>query len=157
MRINKELIANGTGCGIGVVQTVVTKQYLGGVPFFDQFIPYPWNQWGSLGNILIGGILFAISQGTSWVRNFEIKSFLTMYGMTTLVGGLMNGIFPATQSVGGPVQYGTNGFYTSEYYPNFKGHFYRRPASRAKGFASDVTINPMAARPTKVPYNKILF
>jgi hypothetical protein len=39
-------------------------------------------------------------------------------------------------------------YWTSTYYPNFQGNFLNRPQSRARGWASDVTRNPMAALPS---------
>lgn len=178
MRMDKDVIVNGAGCGVGVVQTILTQQYLGGIPGIESVIPYPWNQWGTLGNIIIGGFAFGFSQFTNIIKNYKIKNFLTYYGLVTLIGGLMNGIF-ITRTEAGAAYMGTprgispqtgrvtsvplnegiqagNGFYTQKYYPGYTGKFYRRPETRAKGFGSDVTVNPKAAIPTTVPYDKIL-
>lgn len=153
MRIDKTLMVNGAGATVGLVQTVFTKEYLTGIPYIDTIIPYPWNQWNSLGNILIGGTAFILSQFTNLIRNNNLNAFLSMYGITALIGGIMNGLFPIAPAASA----GGNGYYTSTYYPYFRGSFYNRPASRAQGFASDVTRNPMAAIPTTIPYNKVLF
>jgi len=100
--IDKETMAMGAGCGIGVIQVVVFKEYAdlnwGLFPVIGQYIPAPWNRWSTFGNILIGGIAFGISTFTNLIsgRSEEINKFLQAYGITTLIGGIMNGIFPRT-------------------------------------------------------------
>jgi len=158
--IAKPTIVVGAGAGIGVAQTVAFKQYLdpmyGNVPGIGDMLPDPWGKISVLGNILIGGIAFGISQFTTLVsrKNVDFNQFLKMYGLTTLIGGFANGAMYYS-AYGASLPGGRNGFVTKTYYPNYKGTFVRRPASRAKGFASDVTVNPMAAIPTRVPYNVI--
>ena len=164
---DKQTVIIGAGASVGVIQTVAFKQYVdnyGNFPLIGDMMPYPWGKWSTLGNILIGGVLFSITQFTHIIanKNYDVNSFLKIYGMTTLIGGLMNGIFPS------PVQMtarrgnyvatlpgGRNGYISKEYYPDFHGTFIERPATRAKGFGSDVTKNPMAAIPTEIPYNVI--
>jgi len=153
----------GAGAAVGVSQTVIFREYLGPIPVIGDYIPHPWGNWSSLGNIIIGGIAFGVSQFTDILKNHrDFKGFLLTYGMTTLIGGFMNGIlagpaalraapFPATLVGQGPGAY-----ITSDYYPGFRGTFVRRPQSPARGYGSDVTRNPMASIPTKVPTNKIL-
>ena len=100
MKVDKESIIMGAGAGIGVIQTIVTKEYVdptfGPIPYIGGMIPSPWNRWSTLGNMLIGGIVFAVSQFTNIIENKSCtaNSFLKMYGITTLIGGIMNGIFP---------------------------------------------------------------
>lgn len=149
-----EPIQIGIGVGLGSLQIVATEQY----------VTDP--QWKTWGNVIIGGIALGITQFTNWTKdNSTIDKVVLCYGWTTLLGGMIKmipGIFP-TALRAAPVRAaglssGTrNGYYTPTYYPSEIGRFYRRPASRAKGFGSDITINPMAAIPTRVPYNEILF
>jgi hypothetical protein len=162
---NKETIVVGAGAGIGVAQTLISKQYdfvLVGA------IPSPWNTMASLGNIIIGGVFFGITQFSSLIENksYDLNQFLKVYGMTTLIGGLMNGIFPAatltvqSASRNGYVSTlpgGRNGHIAHTYYPDYTGTFIERSQTRAKGFGSDVTKNPMAQIPTTIPYNKVLY
>jgi hypothetical protein len=74
------------------------KQYVdtyGPIPIIGTYIPAPWNRWSTLGNILIGGAVLGISQFTKVVKRGDIKDFLGVYGITALVGGIMNGLFVA--------------------------------------------------------------
>ena len=96
-KLGRDTITFGAGAAVGVTQTILFKQYLdtyGPIPFIGGLLPYPWGNWSTLGNILIGGVVFGVSQFTSWVTNYDLKSFLGTYGITTLVGGILNGVFP---------------------------------------------------------------
>ena len=158
---SQTVIINSSGAGVGLVQTLVTKQYDQVLPFIGDYLPAPWNMLSSTGNILIGGFLFALSNWTMIIPSGPVRDFLNMYSITTLVGGLMNGLMP-TSLTANPSNYvaslpgGRNGYMTHSYYPGYRGNFIRRPSTRAKGFGSDVTKNPMAAIPTTIPYNKII-
>jgi len=97
--LDKETMIMGAGAGVGVIQTVVTKQYLdpqfGPIPVIGTMLPAPWGNWSTLGNILIGGIFFGVGAFTDVIKNksYTVNNFLTIYGITTLVGGIMNGVF----------------------------------------------------------------
>lgn len=155
--LDKAFLIPGVGASVGTIQTILTRQY-------DYVIVPTWMGWGnlsSLGNIIIGGVVFGIPLLTNRL-NYSLKSFLQVYGLTTLIGGIMNGLLspvnpPSSSRMVSTLPGGRNGFITSNYYPDFHGTFVRRPATRAKGFGSDVTRNPMAAIPTKISENKILF
>lgn len=99
MRLDKNTISFGAGAAVGVTQTILFKEYVdtqfGPIPIIGDYLPYPWGNWSSLGNILIGGIAFSVSQFTAAVKNSDLKNFLGTYGLTTLVGGILNGVFPA--------------------------------------------------------------
>lgn len=159
---DKKTMVVSAGAGVGVVQTIYTKQ-LGAIPYLGDILPAPWGNWSTIGNILIGTAVFGITTFTNILAKSHnyINTGLQVYGLTILIGGLANGIFETTLSTKAKMLASampkSNGFFTDTYYPGVKGTFYRRPQSRAKGFASDVTKNPMAAIPTKIPYNKILF
>ena len=96
---DKETLMLGAGAGIGVIQTVVFKEYLdpmyGNIPFIGDYLPAPWGRISVLGNILIGGVFLGITQFTNLIanKNYDINNFLKIYGITTLVGGIANGIF----------------------------------------------------------------
>lgn len=151
-------ISIGIGVGIGSVQVAITES------FVDP-------KWHTYGNIVLGGAAIAVSSLTNWIKNENANDILMAYGFTAAIGGIVQGVFPVVLAMANgrlgvspltgrtAAVYGgrrANGYYTSTYYPDFAGNFYRREQSRARGFASDATINPMAAIPTKVPYNKIL-
>ena len=159
IKLGKDL-SIGTGVGIGTVQLVAIVKYL------------PGQVWPVFGNIVIGGLALAASI-YKYKRGTAHYSLLG-YGFTTLFGGLVTGIMAATgwaagagaradaqarqmamaqeQAMVAPY----NGYLTHEYYPGVQGDFVRRPESRARGFASDVTINPMASIPTTIPYGHII-
>ena len=160
--MGSKVVSMGAGIGLGSVQVAITEG------FIDP-------KWHTFGNIVLGGLAVAVSQLTNLIKNEDTKDFLTAYGFTAAIGGVVQGVFPVvlkavarngrlgisplTGNVAAvPLSEGgtTNGYRTGSYYPRFSGSFYRRPQSRARGFASDVTRNPMASIPTKIPYNMIL-
>jgi len=102
-KLDKNTISFGAGAAVGVTQTILFKEYVdtqfGPIPFVGDYLPYPWGNWSSLGNVLIGGIAFGVSQFTGAVKNTDLKNFLGTYGLTTLVGGVLNGVFPASAPV----------------------------------------------------------
>jgi len=95
--MSKGKMAIGAGAGVGIAQTFVFREYvdaqLGPIPGISDVLPYPWGNWSSTGNILIGGIVFGVSQFTKLFKG-NVKSFASMYGFATIIGGVMNGIFP---------------------------------------------------------------
>jgi len=164
----------GVGVGIGTVQIVAIAKYL------------PGRLWPVFGNIVIGGLALAagIYKWKTGVNHYIAMAygFTTLLG--GLATGIMDAAGWAARARGLGVRgygqpltdqqrmqrhnalYGTtnlpprgtglNGYLTNQYYPGVQGKFYRRPQSRARGFASDVTINPMAAIPTTIPYGHII-
>lgn len=97
MRMSRDVMINGAGAGVGVVWTVLSKQYIdtqfGPIPFIGGMLPHPWGNWSTLGSILMGGIFFGVSQFTGVIKNSSLNNFLTYFGLTTLIGGIMNGLF----------------------------------------------------------------
>jgi len=160
--MQKKYIAMGTGVAVGAAQSFITRQYVDFViPFISDYLPLNWAKLSSLGNIIIGGVAFSIAQFTNLLKKDDINDFLKLYGITTLAGGVVNGLVPPTMmgaSMGvSTLSYGRNGYISHDYYPDVKGTFVKRPATKARGFGSDVTRNPMAAIPTEVRYDKVLF
>lgn len=160
MKLTKP-VAIGAGVTVGAVQSYILREYIDfPIPVVSDYLG-SWGMMSSLGNILIGGIAFGIAQFTEIIKKDVLKNLVKVYGLTNIAGGIVNGVAPKTPMplAGGvaTLSYGRDGFYTPEYYPYFQGRFLRRPASKARGFASDVTRQPMAAIPTKIEYNKILF
>lgn len=153
----KAVLANGAGAGIGVVQILTLKQNDAPIPVIGDYIPYPWGNWSTLGNMIAGGIAFGLSlSNIIQSRSAFLNEALQVYGITTLFGGIASGILDSLAGL--PAFTATrNGYYTQEYYPDAQGMFYRRPESRARGFGSDIRQNPMASIATKVPYNKVIF
>lgn len=96
MKIDKTLTINGAGASVGVVWTVLSKNYIdttfGAIPWLGTVLPYPWGNWSTGGSIIIGGVLFGLSQFTNLIRNYTLNSFLKYFGLTALIGGLMNGL-----------------------------------------------------------------
>ncbi len=137
----------GAGVGIGTIQLVAIVKY------------FPGTQWPVFGNIILGGL--ALVAGIYKYKRGTPHYVLMGYGFTSLFGGLITGIVntistpPAAQGMSLEQQaMAYNGYLGGYYYPGVKGTFVMRPQSRARGFASDVTINPMAAIPTEIYYGK---
>lgn len=178
LKVNKN-VAIGAGVGCGMVQTFLLGEYLN---WYVPELPGAWGSPAAIGNIAIGALALGLVKFTKVIKKSNLKTFVWVYGLTSVFGGLLNGLFPAVQvpateyrnnalrvsgltghiaavpggmvaSSGGT----TNGQYTSTYYPGYSGNFYRRPATRAQGFGSDVSWNPKANIPTTVPYNEIIF
>jgi len=188
-----------SGIGVGVIQNQISNQW-GYFPVLGGWLPSPWNGWSSIGGIITGGVAFWLAQYAKFLKgkqHLELKIFLYYYGITTILGGIVNGITAAGQSMALTTRTSRNlrtarprtsscsscntsgvlgvspmtgrvaavpmsqelsgrGNVTNKYYPNYTGTFYRREQSPARGFGSDVTRNPMAKIPTKIPYNKII-
>ena len=157
LELDKKTMVVSAGAGLGVIQTIWSKQW-GLFPGIGGMMPAPWGKWSTIGNILIGGVVFGITTFTKLLASHNfVNTALQVYGITALIGGLANGVFETTLGAHLPAGGRPNGYFTKQYYPDVQGTFYRRPQSPAKGFGSDVTKNPMAAIPTKIGYNKILF
>lgn len=144
-------ITIGAGIGIGSIQIAIFK---------SQVTPLTW-KWCAFGNIIAGGIALGLVTVTNIVRNESIKLFLTCYGWTAIIGGIIYGLTesPAMRQGMSLSQQAAayNGYISPTYYPDVKGTFVMRPESKAKGWASDVTRNPMAAIPTTLPATKLVF
>jgi len=101
MKIDKGLMIPATGAAVGTVWVVTSKAYIdsnfGPMPFIGTYIPSPWNYWSTGGSIVIGGILFGLGAFTNIIKkkNATINTFLTTFGITALVGGILNGVFYA--------------------------------------------------------------
>ena len=144
-KLDKKTIPIGAGVGIGSAQVYLTDRFLGNFVVF--------------GNMGVGAL--AVLLGNFGKFNDNLKTFLMSYGFTALIGGIIQGIpslrlMPVATGRVSTLSYGRNGQITHQYYPGFTGTFVERPATRAQGFGSDVTRNPMAAIPTTIPYNKII-
>ncbi|MBU0959250.1 MAG: hypothetical protein KKB31_04880 [Nanoarchaeota archaeon] len=156
--VSNKTLVYGAGAGVGIVQVALSTKWgqfpVGGVQ-------PPWGNWSAIGNIVIGAIVLGVTGYTKWfTKHTDWKNFLQMYGISVLIGGIVSGTQLANGTSAGyrasmPVLGGANGYFSSTYYPGFKGTFYDRPETRARGFGSDVTRNPMAAIPTTIPYNVI--
>lgn len=97
--LDKKTLIIGAGASVGLIQTVLFKQYIdpqyGKIPYIGDMLPDNWGYWSTGGNIMIGGILFAVTSFTSLIskKSAIANDFLQIYGLTTLVGGVMNGLF----------------------------------------------------------------
>lgn len=92
----KEILSNdvlyaSVGCGTGVVTLGTLKYFIdptfGKIPFLDQILPENFTWFSSGGAIILGGITTGLG--------FYLKKYsalLVPYGITTLVGGLINGV-----------------------------------------------------------------
>lgn len=97
MKIDKALMIPAAGAAVGTVWVVTSKSYLdtfGPIPIIGDYIPAPWNKWSTLGGILIGGVLFSVGAFTNVIKkkNARLNTFLTTFGITALVGGVLNGV-----------------------------------------------------------------
>lgn len=90
----------GTGAGIGLVQVYLTRNILdalwGPIPGVGEALGV-WGSWSTLGNMVIGGVAMGVSMTN--VAKGGAKTFLKSYGFITLLGGILNGIFPAEAMV----------------------------------------------------------
>lgn len=97
MNINKEIMITGAGAGVGVIWTVLSKSYIdknfGMIPYLGSALPAPWGYWSTGGSIMIGGVILALSYFTNFFKHWALKGFLHYFGITTLIGGIANGIF----------------------------------------------------------------
>jgi len=178
VKLSNTNIAIGSGIGVGMAQTFLLGEYM---DWDWPQIPGGWGTPAVIGNIVIGSCAALIWKYSKIKK--PLKTFLGAYGITTIIGGVMNGIFPRVPApvvgfggnrhalgvsglTGGvaaipardiPSSGGLrNGHYSASYYPGYSGNFYERPLTKAKGFGSDVTRNPMANIPTTIPYNTII-
>ena len=161
---NKALVVSA-GAGIGVIQTIWSKEW-GLFPVIGEYFGPVWGKWSTIGNILIGGIVFGVTTFTNVLakKHKFVNTALQVYGITAVIGGFANGVFGtslgATTNIYGKAKglaaTGGEGYFTREYYNAPPGQFYRRPQSKAQGFGSDITKNPMAAIQTTISYDKRL-
>lgn len=90
--IDRQTMIVGAGAGVGVIQTIGFTKIAGPFPLIGDYIPTPWNQWSTLGNILFGGVAFGISTFTNLIKSSDLKTFLQTYGITALIGGITWGV-----------------------------------------------------------------
>lgn len=145
--------AMATGIGIGLIQQTIIAQ-----PGMDA-------RWKTAGNIITGlAALAAVHYKIIPLKRNTLRLATTTYGFTTLITGAITATVPTLSRAMARLNAGIrpapagwqNAYVTPTYYPDERGTFVRRPQTRAAGFGSDITRNPMAAIPTTIPYNKIL-
>jgi len=95
--IERNTAVAAASAGIGVLQVVTFRAYIdptyGDIPFTEA-LPPEWRKWSSTGSVIIGTI--ALAAGSLLDLSQNVKTFLQVYGVSVAVGGLTNGIFPAT-------------------------------------------------------------
>jgi len=104
LKPGKKTVTMGAGAGVALVQTFLTRKFATNVPFIGDILPTNWGQWNTLGNILIGGVAYGLALNAKYFKKkkkADLKNFLTIYGMTLVVGGIMNGLFPGGVASGG--------------------------------------------------------
>jgi len=96
LKLSNEFMAMGGGAAVGTAQVIIFEKYIdpnyGTIPFIGDYVPAPWNKWSTLGNIIIGGAALAIAKFTKFGGRKNIRYFLGTYGISTLVGGAIEGI-----------------------------------------------------------------
>jgi hypothetical protein len=148
MYVDRETIKIGAGAGIGIVQTFAFREYLDQypIPGISGVIPDPWNRWSTFGNILIGAVALGVTSFTGVLnkRNPTLNKIIWTYGLTVLLGGILNGVWPKAM-----------GMRASAGCPSCASHQYVPPiphyGSKARGFGTSWAIPP-----TTTPYNIIL-
>ena len=158
------LVAQGIGAGCGVVIPGILQKYKNEpIPIIGDYLGV-FGKYPTFIPIASGVIAFA----ASFYRKLDVKvkGALAMYGVTATLAGIMIAVgevqaFRAPVSLGKPANYVPYskfdpGYISHQYYPDAKGVFFDRPRSMAKGWASDVTRNPMAAIPTTLPETEII-
>lgn len=181
LKLNKEqkaFIPYGIGAGTGVLVPIILKKYVDGTTY-----PNIW-QKPSIYIPIVTGIGALIIANTKLIKKANNKKALVLYGITATLAGLLAGISETsfnlslgcsscaqpqyrnlrnsgghTNMPGAPNMLPSNfspDYWTDYYYPGFQGQFLNRPQSRARGWGSDVTRNPMAAIPTMIHPNEII-
>ena len=95
MKLSKDVISFGSGAAVGVVASSLIKQYDVPIPFISDYIPYPWGNASTFGQLVAGLGLFGVAQFTKLIKNSQIKNFVTTFGVVLATTGAMNGILPA--------------------------------------------------------------
>ena len=90
---SKAVVTMGAGVAIGLTGAAIAKRYDGIVPLIGPYLPLPWGNYSTLGLILIGGVTLGLAK-TKIIKGADIKSVATGFGLTTLLSGVLNGIFP---------------------------------------------------------------
>ena len=94
---SKDVMAYGAGAGVGVVVPSVLKYYVeptygAYVPGIDQTLGV-WGKWGTFIPIVTGAIALVVPAFAKRLKAKGVKPFLTMYGITSLLSGVMSGAF----------------------------------------------------------------
>lgn len=90
---NKAVVTMGAGVAIGLTGAAIAKRYDGIVPLIGPYLPLPWGNYSTLGLIIIGGVTLGLAK-TKLIKGADIKNVATGFGLTTLLSGVLNGIFP---------------------------------------------------------------
>ncbi|MCX6819659.1 MAG: hypothetical protein NT129_06715, partial [Candidatus Aenigmarchaeota archaeon] len=94
-----------------------------------------WNRWSTFGNILIGAVALGVTSFTGIIdkRHSTLNKIVWAYGLTILLGGIMNGVWPKAMGM-------------------------RAVARQAQTFraAPPAMNNGIYPTPTGIPYAKIL-
>jgi hypothetical protein len=96
----KNEMVMATGAGVGMVQAYLTRDVLdamwGPIPYISDYLG-TWGTYSTFGNIAIGAVTLGLSTFTKVIKNKTAETFLQGYGLTTLLGGIFNGVFPNLQ------------------------------------------------------------
>jgi len=164
--LNNPLLTQGIGAGCGVVIPGILQKYK------NEPIPIIGDYLGVFGKYptfipIASGL---IAGGLSFYQKLDpkVRGALLFYGITSSLAGIMIAVGevqgfsararPMNLRSGNSVPRSKfdPGYISHEYYPGVKGVFFDRPQSMAKGWASDVTRNPMAAIPTTLSTKEII-
>lgn len=92
----KKIIAYGAGAGLGIVIPYALNKYV--EPAYPSpLIQYmgPWGKWGTIVPIATGAAGLIIVASKKLVKNANVKGALTMYGITAIIVGALNGLTDA--------------------------------------------------------------
>ena len=163
-------VAQGIGAGTGVVIPGILKKYLNEpIPVISDFLGV-FGKYPTFIPVATGAIAFSVAKFTNLIKDSNTRGMLVFYGITSTLTGIMLAVgdvygFRAKapvranlrqKNIGVPYSKFDPGYRSSQYYPGISGAFFDRPQSMAKGWASDVTRNPMAAIPTKISSKEII-
>jgi hypothetical protein len=96
----KDMIAYGAGAGVGIVVPALLQNYV--EPTYGPYVPGVdtmlgvWGKWGTFIPIVTGAVALLLPRFAKKLKKKGTKNFLTMYGITSLIVGVVRGAFDQT-------------------------------------------------------------
>ena len=94
--VKNPVMLTAVGAAAGIAQTFVTKNNIDAIappiPYVSNTLG-AWGQYSTFANIVIGGIATGLSATNKVIKQDSARNFLIGYGVTTLLGGILNGVY----------------------------------------------------------------